>query len=88
MKPGELFFMADIQHTDSRSYTEERLRRESASEGKGGNGKESIRSFYGDSDGSKRLGTSEIMSRDIRHSESKRAPFPILVSIQEKSCKV
>ncbi len=30
--------MADIQHTDSGSYTEERLRRESASEGECGNG--------------------------------------------------
>ncbi len=73
--------MADIQHTDSGSYTEERLRRESASEGKGGNGKKSIRSFYGDSDGSKRPGISEITFRNISHVELKKALFPILVSI-------
>jgi len=42
--------MAGIQGTVSGSYTEERLRRESASEGEDGNGKESTCSRYGDSD--------------------------------------
>lgn len=66
--------MNGIQDTAWGSYTEERLRRERASEGKGGNGQESIRPFYGD--GFKRPGTSEIMFRNISHSELEKGTLP------------